>query len=201
MPRAAGQIDHAKSEAILDAAGAVISERGLGAPVEVIARRAGVSKQTVYNHFGGKDGLIRALVRRRIDQLTAPLSDAGLHERPEAALAAYARALMEAALSPGNLTVLRVAIHSAADMPDMTRNFYESGPMMSRARLADFLRAETEAGRLAVDDPPYAAELFSAMVSSGQTRALLGLETPRDPDTIDRLSRTIAHRFVRAYAP
>lgn len=201
MPRAVGQIDHGKSEAMLDAASAVISERGLGAPVEAIARRAGVSKQTLYNHFGGKDGLIRALVRRRVDQMTASLSAADHFEQPEAALAAYARALMESVLSATSLSVMRVAIHSAIDMPDMAQAFYEAGPVTSRARLAEFLRAETEAGRLDVDDPALAAELFSAMVNSRQLRALLGLETPRDEATIRRLSQTIAHRFVRAYAP
>ena len=201
MPRAAGQIDQAKSEAILDAAGAVISERGLGAPVETIARRAGVSKQTLYNHYGGKDGLIRALVRRRVDQMTAPLSDADHFERPEAALAAFAQALMEAMLSPMSLAVMRVAIHGALDMPDMAQTFYEAGPMTTRSRLAGFLLNETEAGRLAVDDPAYAAELFGAMVGSRQIKALLGLAVPGDTDTVQRLSQTIAHRFVRAYAP
>jgi TetR/AcrR family transcriptional repressor of mexJK operon len=201
MPRAVGQIDHGKSEAMLDAAGAVISERGLGAPVEAIAKRAGVSKQTLYNHFGGKDGLIRALVRRRVDRMTAPLFDGDHFERPEGALAAYARAMMEAVLSDTSLSVMRVAIHSAIDMPDMAQAFYAAGPATSRARLADFLRAETEAGRLEVDDPALAAEFFSAMVNSQQTRALLGLETPRDEATIGRLSQAIAHRFVRAYAP
>lgn len=200
MPRAPGQIDLHKSEAMLDAAGAVISERGLGAPVEVIARRAGVSKQTLYNHFGGKDGLIRALVRRRVDQMTAPLADADHAEKPEAALAAFALSLMEAVLSQASLSVMRVAIHGALDMPDMAHTFYEAGPMTTRGRLASFLEAETAAGRLAVDDPQEAAELFGAMVGARQVKALLGLEVPRDDVTLKRLSLNIARRFVRAYS-
>ena len=47
MPRLAGQIDVAKNEAILDAAVEVLAERGLSAPIEAIARRASVSKQTI----------------------------------------------------------------------------------------------------------------------------------------------------------
>jgi TetR/AcrR family transcriptional repressor of mexJK operon len=66
MPRLVGQIDLAKTEAILDAASEVLGERGLAAPMEAIARRAGVSKQTVYNHYGSKAELIRALVDRRV---------------------------------------------------------------------------------------------------------------------------------------
>ena len=201
MPRAVGQIDLAKSEAILDAAGAVISERGLAAPVEAIARRAGVSKQTLYNHFGGKDGLVRALVRRRVDQMTAPLADADRYDRPEGALAAFAQILMESILSPSSLSVMRVAIHGALDMPDMAQTFYEAGPGTTRLRLAEFLKAETAAGRLAIEDPMQAAEFFSAMVGSRQIKAMLGLNPPNDLDTLERLSAEIARRFVRAYAP
>ena len=68
MPRAAGQIDRAKNEAILDAASDVIFERGLGAPLDEVARRAGVSKQTIYNHYGSKGDLVRALIERRIEE-------------------------------------------------------------------------------------------------------------------------------------
>jgi len=51
MARAVGQIDLAKTQAILDAAVDVMAERGLGASMEEVARRAGVSKQTIYNHY------------------------------------------------------------------------------------------------------------------------------------------------------
>lgn len=73
MPRARGQIDTRKSEAILAAAAALLTERGLSVPLEEVARRAKVSKQTVYNHFGSKTDLVRKLVERRRQMLVAPL--------------------------------------------------------------------------------------------------------------------------------
>jgi TetR/AcrR family transcriptional repressor of mexJK operon len=201
MPRLAGQVDQAKAEALLTAAGQVISERGFGAPVEVIAKRAGVSKQTLYNHFGGKAGLLRALIRRRVDDLTAPLAGGRAGRDPEATLAAYALELMEAALAPTNIALTRVAIQGAADMPDIAQAMDEAGGAVARERLAGFLRAETTAGRLAVDDPQEAAELFSGMVGARQMRALLGLPVETDHDTLARLGANIARRFVAAYAP
>ena len=65
MPRALGQIDARKSEAIITAAFAVLAERGLSAPLEEVARRANVSKQTVYNHYGSKAQLLQALELKR----------------------------------------------------------------------------------------------------------------------------------------
>src|SRR5688500_13114484 len=51
--------------ALLDAALVEFSARGrAGARTSAIAARAGVNKQLISHHFGGKDGLYRALVER-----------------------------------------------------------------------------------------------------------------------------------------
>ena len=51
--------------ALLDAALVEFSAHGrAGARTSAIARRAGVNKQLISHHFGGKDGLYRALVER-----------------------------------------------------------------------------------------------------------------------------------------
>ena len=199
MPRVVGQVDLAKSEAMLDAASQVIAERGVGAPVEAIAKRAGVSKQTLYNRYGGKAGLIQALIRRRIDSLTAPLTAGADGADPEAVLAGFARDLMTAMLAPASLAMTRVAIQGAVEMPGIAEAVFDGGARVSRARLADYLRAESAAGRLAVDNPAEAADLFSGMVGARQLPALLGAPAPSDPATLDRLSGEIARRFVRAY--
>src|SRR5260370_17937854 len=48
--------------AILEAARQAVADTPAGSPsVGAIARRAGVSRLTIYNRFGGKDGLLRAL--------------------------------------------------------------------------------------------------------------------------------------------
>ncbi|MEU8822678.1 TetR/AcrR family transcriptional regulator [Streptomyces sp. NPDC048636] len=55
-------------ESLLDAAFTALAE-GSWAVVRMVdvASAAGVSRQTLYNEFGGKDGLARALVRREAD--------------------------------------------------------------------------------------------------------------------------------------
>lgn len=201
MPRLAGQIDQAKAEAMLVAAGQVLSERGLGAPVEAIAKRAGVSKQTLYNHYGGKAGLIAALIRRRVDQMGAALTDDYGPANPEAPLAEFARRLMETLLSPANIALTRVAIQGATEAPEVGRVMHEAGALGTRARLAAFLKAETLAGRLCVDDPIEAAELFTGMVGAQQLRGLLGVAIDGEREAIARQSAVVAKRFVRAYAP
>lgn len=200
MPRAAGQIDVAKTEAILEAAAEILSERGLSAPMEAIARRAGVSKQTLYNRYGNKAELVRALVERRVDLMTAPFRAPEAIDHPEDALAAYARTLLDIITRTHSL--LRVTVQSAAEMPDVAKVVFETGPMRSRREIASFLEAEARAGRVAVDDPMQAAEFFAGMViGHRQTGSLLGMTKPLAALEMDKIAREAARRFLRAYAP
>lgn len=200
MPRAAGQIDAAKTEAILDAAAVVIGQRGLGAPMEAIAREAGVSKQTVYNRYGSKAELLRALITRRVDQLTAPLRDPDTAGNPRQVLEALARSMLEKVQSGYGYSMLRVLIQSAGEVPDLAREIFEAGPMQSRRRLAVFLENETRAGRMHVDDGEQAAEFFAGMVMGhNQLRILLQLPSPNSPADHNRLAVAAADRFMRAY--
>lgn len=201
MPRAVGQIDRIKSKAMLDAAGQIIAERGIGAPVEAIAQRAGVSKQTLYNRYGGRTGLIRALIDRGVENVTASLNEPVGCAAPEATLAAFARDLMTALLMPSGVALNRETIQGALGMPELAEAVHKFGGQVMRVRLADFLRAETVAGRLAVDDPAEAAEFFAGMATARQVQSMLGVMEPIDATTVDHLSRSIARRFVRAYAP
>ena len=201
MARVAGQIDVAKNEAILDAAVDVWTERGVQAPMEEIARRAGVSKQTIYNHYGCKAELVQAMCARRVHEIVAPLEAPGAIEQPAQALAAFGRVLLTALLTPRYTTLMRTAMANVATMPEVARALYEAGPRASRRGLATFLETETAACRLACPDPVEAAEFFAGMViSSRQTACLLGVPLGLTEANIDRIAREAATRFMRAYA-
>lgn len=201
MPRVAGQIDVAKNEAILDAAVEVLSERGVSAPMAEIARRARVSKQTIYNHYGSKAELVRALAERRVHEITAPLESPEAVEHPAEALAGFARVLLGALSTPRSAAVMRMAMLGAITTPEIGQAMWEAGPRASRRRLAEFLRLEDAAGRLRIPDPQQAAEFFAGMVvGTHQTAALLGVSVPSSEAQIERTGREAALRFLKAYA-
>ena len=202
MARAQGQIDLAKFEAILEAAADVMSERGVQAPVDEIARRAGVSKQTIYNQFGSKAEVVRVLAARRVDEITAALTAPTAMEDPQTALAGYARVLLDVLLQPRGLALFRMCMLGADVMPDVSRAMYEAGPRSTRRRLAEFLDAETRAGRLACPDPMEAAEFFGGMVvSTRQSALMLGMPRTLTDVDLDHIANEAAARFLRAYAP
>ena len=109
MPRAPGQIDLAKTEAILDAAAQVFGERGLAASMEEIARRARVSKQTIYNHYGSKADLMRAVTARRVHEIVAGLEAPDAAEHPGEALAGFARRMLTSISAPRSASAARSA--------------------------------------------------------------------------------------------
>jgi AcrR family transcriptional regulator len=202
MPRVAGQIDRVKNEAILEAASDVIFERGLSAPLDEIARRAGVSKQTIYNHYGSKVDLMRALIERRALSITDPLDVPGAEAFPERALATYAEALLSTVTLDRGVAFLRLLIESAPHDPALVRGVLPRGFRGSRAKLAAFLARETRAGRIDAPDPDEAAGFFAGMVLGGrQLEGLLGLPSELTVERIQSLAREAARRFMRAYAP
>jgi AcrR family transcriptional regulator len=50
-------------DAILDAAVRLLADRGAGVTLEQVVEEAGVSRQTVYVHFGSRTGLLIAMVQ------------------------------------------------------------------------------------------------------------------------------------------
>ncbi|MFI6799915.1 TetR/AcrR family transcriptional regulator [Streptosporangium canum] len=79
MPVAKGStIDPARTRAtILESATLVLYERGLdGIGVTELCTRLGVSKETLYRHFGTKDGLVQAMLEARSERVSTWLADA-----------------------------------------------------------------------------------------------------------------------------
>lgn len=56
-------------ERLLAAAEEVLADEGLAAPIDTIARRAGVGVGTVYRHFPTKEALLEAIVVQRFQRL------------------------------------------------------------------------------------------------------------------------------------
>ncbi|MCO5988023.1 TetR/AcrR family transcriptional regulator [Actinoallomurus spadix] len=71
-------IDPARTRAaILEAATPLLYERGLdGIGVAELCARLGVSKETLYRHFGTKDGLVQAMLEARSERVTRWMAEA-----------------------------------------------------------------------------------------------------------------------------
>jgi AcrR family transcriptional regulator len=82
-------------EQLIAAAKTAFTERGADAPLEDIARRAGVGIGTLYRHFATREALLAAVYRHEVEQLSAA-ADRLLATRPPAeALGAWLHQLVD----------------------------------------------------------------------------------------------------------
>ncbi|MNI64217.1 Bacterial regulatory protein, tetR family [compost metagenome] len=163
-----------------------------------VARRAGVSKQTLYNRYPTKTAIARDLAAQRSEETVAPLAS---NLDVETALAALAETLIRRVCIEGRGVALRGMALASPESPELARAVYDAGPGQNLRRLAVWLEEQDRLGRLSAPDPAAAAEMFTGMVlGHGHLRSVLGLPHPAIDD-IPARAREAARRFVRAFAP
>lgn len=197
MARVRGQVDETKTEAILEAALQLFAEKGALASMEQIARRAGVSRQTLYNRYPSRVELGRALAGRRSDAISAPLRTGG---DPATVLTALAAGMLDKLCRPEAGATMRGVALTSAETPDLAAAVYQAGPAEGLRRLSAWLAEQHRLGLIAAPDPDAAAEMFSGMVlGHGHLRGVLGV--PHPPFDRDARAAETARRFLRAFAP
>jgi AcrR family transcriptional regulator len=137
------------AERILRAARDVYGELGPDAPIEAIARRAGVGERTLYRRFPTKGDLIKAALDQSIaEDLTPAIEEARRADDPMRGLAQ----LIEAAMSLGarEHNLLTAARRAGSLTPDISVSLYEAlNDLLRRGQQAGLVRAD-----LVSDDLP-----------------------------------------------
>jgi AcrR family transcriptional regulator len=152
-------------ELILRAAREVYSELGPEAPIETVARHAGVGERTLYRRFPTKADLVRAALDQSIaEDLTPAIEKARGSADP---LRGVAR-LIEAAISLGAREhhLLNAAHRAGSLTPDISNSLDEA--------LKDLVRRGQQAGRIrgdlvADDIPRLIAMLYSVLSTMDST--------------------------------
>jgi TetR/AcrR family transcriptional regulator, mexJK operon transcriptional repressor len=185
---------------MLAAAEHVFLTEGYHASMDTIAARAQVAKQTVYNHFGSKEGLFSEVVRRMADHITDSLADPNLDLH--AALLAFAMSLRVTALSPQGVNAFRALVAEAPRFPELALLIYAKGPRAGRDALSALLERHMRLGALRKEDPKLAAEMFLGMLTGyDRVRALFGAREPNSRADEARHCERIVGAFMRALAP
>ena len=188
---------------ILDAARRHFYAHGLErSSLDAIAAEAGVSKMTIYSHFGSKEGLFEAEVRDRADSVVGgPGGTEALDpQQPRKTLLAIGEQFLAVAREEQVLGQFRSLYGAAGAQPEACRAFYRQGADRLVGDLAAYLRRADAAGTLKVRQPRQAADLFLAMfLGDGHIRGLLMLEMP-DAWANKALLREAVRVFMAAYA-
>lgn len=190
----------ARRERILDAAGQVFVTLGYEASVDTIAAQAGVSKQTLYNQFGSKEELFRALISSRAAVIRASLLDTSHAQPPYDVLMKFTRDYYNLAMTETGTAFMRMIISVAQRFPEIARDYYELGPGETLQALTQWIAGEVRLGRLKVDEPRLAAEHYlSMMFGHLQWKSFLGLGKALTEREIERRATFCADTFMRAF--
>ncbi|MBN8998726.1 MAG: TetR/AcrR family transcriptional regulator [Rhizobiales bacterium] len=195
----------AKRLSITEAAELVFASEGYAAAsIDMIASRAGVSRQTIYNHYGDKASLFVAVVRDLTERSNAGLFQviASFPDRPadlEAELAEFAFRLMRNCMCNREGKSLRRLIEAEGERyPELFAAWREEGPGRGHALIGSRFAALDHAGWLHVDDPERAARQFMALVFADIQMVTLFGGTPNEAQ-IRESARNGVKSFLAAY--
>jgi len=194
--------DLEKRAAILDAAKRLFTAQGFdGTSMDAVAKEAGVSKLTVYSHFGDKDALFKSAVEAKCEQQMP----AAIFRVPQGtpirdALIKIARAFHGLVHSPESLSLHRMMIGNAGQDPHLTELFFEAGPRKTLADFEQFLRQAISAKQLAIPDPARAAQHFFCLLKGiGHMKSLCGCQQAVPRSEVTAHIDSVVDLFLRAY--
>lgn len=194
--------DPAKREAILAAAQVLFLSNGYeGSSMDAIAAEAGVSKLTLYSHFGDKEALFCAAVKatcetrlpRRLFQLDEGASI-------EQVLLEITRAFHALVNSPESIGLHRVMVTMATQNPALVRLFFDAGPQQLLLDLKQLFEQADARGLLRIPEPIRAAEHFCSLIKGVQHfRLLIGYSEAPDDSADEAHVEDVVALFMRAY--
>jgi AcrR family transcriptional regulator len=195
---------HARQEALLRAAAAVFAREGYDAArTREIAARAGCAEGLIHRYFGGKEGLLIALLDRYEREIaplfcTVPADEAPLREEIEALLLRPLRLLGE----EHEITRVAVAraVTEASPGSELARKLAARLHGERVAQIAARLRARQQAGQIAADvDIAAAADVIAGLgFFLAFTRIVL---MGGDPQEAAALARVGAQLFAAGLTP
>ncbi|WP_235037480.1 MULTISPECIES: TetR/AcrR family transcriptional regulator [unclassified Novosphingobium] len=193
----------ARQVALLETALEHFLDKGYeGATIEAIAADVNMTKRTVYARFPDKTALFRAAIRHGTEAraVTPEVIAATRGDNLEETLVAIAMLRIGLVAETSGAKLQRIINTESYRFPDIFQTYYDIAALPTVRFLSEILVEETRAGRLAIDDPLLAANVFMSMVVSGPVRFILSGNSLGRED-IDRRVRFAIDLFLKGAEP
>lgn len=174
--------------------------------VDAIAAEAGVSKRTVYSHYGDKETLFLSVVRDTYEAMLARIGEivgrvAWERDLRAALISCMTEVTRSVIRSPERSTLVRLLMAEAPHFPDLIELLHarQITPLVAAP-----LENLTAAGRLArqdgTDGRQAAEHLMALTFGQVSNRSLMGT-VPLSEDEAGQIVRSGVQAFLRAYSP
>ena len=174
---------------VLRAATSSFLARGYGSSVDDIARRAGVAKQTVYQHFANKDELFKAVAGDLAKRVLVKLEGGDARQ----SLLRFGLAYRQRALGAQGIATFRTLVPEVPRFRALARDMYANTAGEMVRRLAEFLKEKLDA-----PDPEFSAEMLLSMLAGhDRLKRLFAVPPGAEPESA-RVGR-IVDLFLKAH--
>lgn len=184
---------------LLDAAERVFLDAGYGdATMDDVARKARMSKKTLYRLFPTKGQLFAAVMASRDDGLIDALESDDGTRSPKEALESFLRQAAHTLLSPQTIGLHRLVVAETRRWPELARAFHREGAGRCKAAVLHWFARQQARGKLVIDDVEEAAGmLFGMVVGEPHMRQLLCDSRPTSKAAIDRRVKRAVDIFLK----
>ena len=194
--RPGSRMSEARRQEIVSKAAALFIEKGYAnVTIDEIIKLVGGSKATLYARFGGKEGLFETVIKEPCVDVTHAI-DIDPAGDVETQLTQIARTFLKSVLNPKILELHRLMVSIGKTFPAVGSFFYESGPNTAYAIVADWMKKQQAAGKLAGGNPRQLAVLFLDMLIGEHQLALLTSPRQSSPKAIDKTVRAAVSLFL-----
>lgn len=187
-----------RRQAMLDAASELFLEKGYERTSlsDIVSRSKG-SRSTLYEQFGNKEGLLRAM----IEQATAATwkthaADPAADLSSPDGLFNLGMRFVRAALAPQSVAVFRVLAAETNRVPEAAQLFFELGPLTAEQVLSEPFRTSPLVQKGLATPEQLARVFLGSMLGVLHARQVLGLRARPDDSELESHVRTAIHVFL-----
>jgi TetR/AcrR family transcriptional regulator, mexJK operon transcriptional repressor len=154
-----------KREEVLDIASETFLSKGYdGTSINVMAREAGISKESIYRYFGSKEDLFLAVVERELEVYKQGMLDTVSHYQGKSlkeALFSVAESTLSVASNDRTLALRRLVFQMSANGSKVGSHYFASGPDIAYQNLVHLFEHYKPVSDFSV---PKLSRYFIAMV-------------------------------------
>lgn len=188
-----------KRAAIIETATDLFLEYGYdGTSIDMIANKAGISRQTIYNQYENKEALFSAIIDDQMQLILSPLtSPIGQTGKLRSNLLAFARHLVTTLLHPRTKALYQLAIGETRRFPILGQKVYAIGVEKAEDELASYLLNQS---KLKLTDPKIAAQQFFSLVSYPvDIKIIFGIQVCHNDKMLDKQINAAIDTFLSAF--
>jgi AcrR family transcriptional regulator len=187
---------------LLDVAAEVFIADGFAAAsTNEMAGRANASKTTFYSRFPTKEDLFLAVIERRMTKIFEQVAKFPERSTVESTLRLFAANLLHIALSPEQISLIRMISMESGRYPELAKRFYENGPRRGEEALATYLAGQIKIGHLRKENPLMMARHLMSLITGSPVRwFVLGFDSePIAERSLSKHINGVVSLFLRAY--